>query len=95
MRPRVRLRDYALIEHFVFDYARYPELPGSGRSRRVLLRRRAVTLTTRARTARAPWESGWAAAWRRRTAAETLVRVAKLSGTARRVVRHTAAKVTR
>jgi len=54
-----------------------------------------VTLTTRARTARAPWESGWAAAWRRRTAAETLVRVAKLSGTARRVVRHTAAKVTR
>jgi hypothetical protein len=94
MRPRVRLRDYAVIEHFVLDYARYPELPGA-RSRWVLVRNRAVILAARARTARSPWESGSAVAWRRRTAAETLVRVAKLSGAARQVVQQTASKVTR
>jgi hypothetical protein len=90
----VRLRDYALIEHFVFDYARYPELPGA-RSRWVLVRRRAVIFAARARTARSPWESGSGVARGRRTAAETVVRVAKLSGAARRVVQQTASKVTR
>jgi len=92
MRSTKRLRDYAFIEHFVFDYARYPELPDGGPSHWVLLRGRAVNLAVKVRTARQPWESGWATARRRRTAAEAVVRIAKLSSAARLAAQQTASR---
>src|SRR5262245_8036826 len=47
-RSRLRLRDYALTEQFVLDYARYPELPDEDPSRWVLLRGRAANIAARA-----------------------------------------------
>jgi hypothetical protein len=94
MRPRVRLRDYSRVEHFVLDYARYPELPGV-RSRWTIVRGRTVLLATRVRTARSPWEAGSAAAWRRRTAATTLFGIARLSDATRHAAQLAASKVTR
>ena len=88
-RSSLRLRDYALTEQFVLDYARYPELPDEDPSRWVLLRGRAANIAARAATERQPWESEWATAWRRRTAAEALVRIAALSNAARQFVRST------
>jgi hypothetical protein len=88
-RSNLRLRDYALTEHFVLDYARYPKLPDAGLSRWALVRGRAANLAARARTEPQPWESEWATAWRRRTAAEALVHIAALSSAARQIVRHT------
>jgi hypothetical protein len=89
-RSNLKLRDYALVEQFILDYARYPELPEEGVSRWALVRGRAASLAARARTEPQPWESEWATAWRRRTAAEALVRIAELSSAARQMVRHTA-----
>jgi hypothetical protein len=82
----LRLRDDALIEQFVLDYARHPELPDGGPSRWALLRGRAANLAARARTEPQPWETEWATAWRRRTAAEALVRIAELSSAVRQMV---------
>jgi hypothetical protein len=51
-----------------------------------------VTLAVPMRTARQPWESGWATARRRRTAAEAVVRIAKLSSAARLAAQQTASR---
>jgi hypothetical protein len=90
VRSNVRLRDYALVERFVLDYARYPELPGAGPPNRLPLRARAVNLAVQARL-RQPWESETMEAWRRRTAAQALVRIAKLSTASRHMVGQTVA----
>jgi hypothetical protein len=87
MRSNVRLRDFALIEQFVLDYARYPDLHDRAHSRWALLRGRATNLAAQARMGRQPWESEWATAWRRRTAAEALVRIAKISSAASQIAR--------
>ncbi len=92
VRSNVRLRDYALVERFVLDYARYPQLPGDGSPNRSPLRARAVNLAVQARL-RQPWESETMEAWRRRTAAQALVRVARLSTASRHMVRRTVEKV--
>lgn len=92
MLSKVRPRDHALVEQFVFDYARYPEVPGEGPAHWALLRARVANLAAQAQTGRQPWESETAEAWRRRTAAQALIRIARVSSAARRIVRHTVAK---
>lgn len=94
VRSIVRLRDHALVERFVLDYARYPELPGDGQMHRALLHAR-VTNLAQARTVRQPWGSGTVEAWRRRTAAEALVRIAKLSRAGQQILGQAVSKVVR
>ncbi len=95
MRSNVRLRDYTLVERFVLDYARYPELPGDGRAHWALLHARVANLAARARTVRQPWGSETVEAWRRRTAADALVRIAKLSSAAQQILGQAVSKVER
>jgi hypothetical protein len=92
VRSNVRLRDYALVERFVFDYARYPELPGEVSPLRSPLRARVANLALQAQL-RQPWESETVEAWRRRWAAQALVRIASLSSVAEQIVRRTVAKM--
>ena len=94
-RSNPRLRDYSLVERFVLDYARYPELPGDGPAHRALLHARVANLAAQARSVRQPWGSGTVEAWRRRTAAETLVRIAKLSSAAQQILGQAISKVVR
>jgi hypothetical protein len=93
MPSKVNRRDNALVERFVFDYARYPELPCDGPPPRALLRARVANLALQAQALRQPWESETVEAWRRRTAAQALVRIARLSSAARQIVRQTVARV--
>jgi len=92
MPSTVRPRDYALLERFVLDYARYPGLPGDRPAHWALLRARVANLAGQARTGRQPWESETAEAWQRRTAAQALLRIAKVSSAARLIVRYAVAK---
>lgn len=93
VRSNIRLRDYALAERFVFDYARYPELPSDGPLYRALLSARAANLAVLARALRQPWEPEMVEAWRRRTAAEALIRTARTTSAVRQIVRQTVAWV--
>ena len=95
VRSNVRLRDHALVERFVLDYARYPELPGDRQAHRALLHARVANLAAQARTVRQPWGSDAVEAWRRRTAAEALVRIAKLSSAAQQILGQAVSKVVR
>ena len=94
VRSNVRLRNYSLVERFVLDYARYPELPGDGPAHWAL-HARVANLAAQARSVRQPWASGTVEAWRRRTAAETLVRIAKLSSAAQQILGRAVSKVVR
>jgi hypothetical protein len=93
MPSKVNRRENALVERFVFDYARHPELPCDVPPHRTLLRARAANLALQAHALRQPWESETVEAWRRRTAAQALVRIARLSSAARQIVRQTVATV--
>ncbi|NUR75113.1 MAG: hypothetical protein HOQ28_02350 [Thermoleophilia bacterium] len=92
VRSEVRPRDDALVQQFVFDYARCPKLPGDGPARWALLRARVANLAAQAQTGRQPWGSETAEGWQRRTAAQALLRIARVSSAARLIVRQAVAK---
>ena len=95
VRSNVRPRDHTLVERFVLDYARYPELPGDGQAHGAVLHARVANLAAQARTVSQPWGSETVEAWRRRTAAEALVRIAKLSSAAQQILGQAVSKVAR
>jgi hypothetical protein len=87
MPSRVSPRDYALVERFVFDNGRDPKSPGDGPAYWAMMRGRAANLAAQATTPKQEWEPDSTYAWRRRTAIRELMRTAKRSRAARRIVR--------
>ena len=84
---KTRPRHHVIVGQFVLDYARSPELPGDDLQHRTVVQARLATLVAQAQTWRQPWRAETAEAWRRRTAALTLLRAAKASNAIRLIVR--------
>jgi hypothetical protein len=87
MPSKVSPRDVGLYVDFRAQHGRDPKSPADGPAYWAMLRGRAANLAAQATTPKQEWESDSTFAWRRRTALKGLVRTAKQSRAARRIMK--------